>query len=108
MCERRSVFRPTVTTLTVLVALDFYLESTDAALRGAGSDAVEIRAGGERHELGAGEIVATVAAEPFEILRALSGRRSLRQIRSLEWTGDVDSIASRLSRYPVPEVDLSD
>ena len=94
--------------LTVLVALDFYLESTDAALRDASPGAMEIHAGAERHQVGDGEIVATVVAEPFEILRALSSRRSLRQIRSLEWTGDAETMAARMSRYPLPEADLHD
>jgi hypothetical protein len=31
---------------------------------------------------------ATVRCTNFELTRAASGRRSLRQIRALEWTGD--------------------
>jgi uncharacterized protein (TIGR03083 family) len=92
---------------TVLVALDFYLFSLDEALRDSDqTGAVEIVAGDEHHVVGSGTPVATLGADPFEILRTLSGRRSLNQIRSLPWTGEVDLMAPLLSRYPLPETDL--
>ena len=94
--------------LTVVVSLDFYLGSLDSALRESGTGAMEIVAGSERHVVGGDEPIATVTAAPFEILRALSGRRSLRQIGDLEWTGDVDRLAPALSRYPLPTTDITD
>lgn len=93
---------------TVLVALDFYLESLDEALREEGLGALEIVTGEERHVAGPGEVRASLRADPFEVLRALSGRRSLAQVLSFEWTGDARSIAPRLSRYPFPERDFDD
>jgi uncharacterized protein (TIGR03083 family) len=45
------------------------------------ADAVEVT-------LGDGDVVATLSAEPFEALRALTGRRSLDQVRALQWDGD--------------------
>lgn len=94
--------------LTVRVSLDFYLESFGEVLTSASAGAVEVRAGVERQVVGEGDQVATVAGDPFELLRALSGRRSLRQIRALEWTGAVDAIAPHVSRYPIPAFDLVD
>jgi hypothetical protein len=93
---------------TVLVALDFYLESLDQSLREERAGALEIVAGEERHVAGAGAVRASVSGEPFEVLRALSGRRSLAQILSLDWTGDVGTIAPQVSRYPFPEHDIDD
>lgn len=94
--------------LTVLVSLDFYLESFGDALAAASAGAVEVRAGSERHVVGAGDVVATLAGDPFEILRTLSGRRSMRQIRALDWGGAVDAILPLVSRYPIPEADLDE
>jgi uncharacterized protein (TIGR03083 family) len=92
----------------VLVALDFYLESLDETLRARGIGALELIVGEERHVAGSGAAVASVKGDAFEILRSLSGRRSLRQIRALDWTGDVDLLAPQLSRYPAPEDDIVD
>ncbi len=93
---------------TVLVALDFYLESLDETLRDRGIGALELIVGEERHVAGRGAAVASLKGDAFEILRSLSGRRSLRQIRALDWMGDVDLFAPQLSRYPSPEDDIVD
>lgn len=92
----------------VLVALDFYLEDLDESLRSRGAAAVEIVAGDERHLAGDGPPAATLRGSAFDVLRCLSGRRSPGQIAALDWTGDRDRVASELSRYPLPEVDLPD
>jgi hypothetical protein len=93
---------------TVLVALDFYLESLDEALRADEVGAIEVIAEEEHHLVGGEAPIACVSGHPFEILRSLSGRRSLNQIRALDWTGEVDRMAPLLSRYPLPEGDLGD
>jgi uncharacterized protein (TIGR03083 family) len=94
--------------LTVQVALDFYLESLDEALREGELGTIEVHVGSETHVVGRGDAKASVRGEPFEILRSLSGRRSLRQIRQLDWSGEVDALAPLLSRYPLPAHDLFD
>jgi hypothetical protein len=94
--------------ITVLVSLDFYLGSLDEALRDARAGSVSITAGDEKHVAGEGTVQAAVQAEPFELLRVLSARRSPAQIRSLEWTGDLDPIIEVVARYPLPERDLFD
>lgn len=38
--------------------------------------------------LGTGEPVVTLRATRFEVLRALGGRRSVEQVRALDWSGD--------------------
>jgi uncharacterized protein (TIGR03083 family) len=91
---------------TVRVALDFYLDSLDEHLRAGPVGSLVVVAGDEVHEVGAGEPRATLTAPAFEVLRALSGRRSLTQIRAMDWEGEVDALAPRLSRYPLPEADL--
>lgn len=91
---------------TVLVALDFYLDDLDQGLRTDHAGSITITVGEEVHVVGAGEPEATLEGEPFEILRCLSGRRSLVQIRRLDWSGASEELAPRVSRYPLPVADL--
>ena len=91
---------------SLVVALDFYLESLDERLRSAGIGRVIVHAGPERHECGCGAIRAEVTGAPYELFRALGGRRSAAQIRSLGWTGDRDSVLPFVSAYPLPGADL--
>jgi uncharacterized protein (TIGR03083 family) len=93
---------------TVLVALDFFLGSVDEDLRAAHAGAVELRTGREVHVAGDLPVRATVTAEPFDLLRTLSARRSAAQIRALDWDGDVDAVLEHLGRYPLPQHDLPD
>jgi uncharacterized protein (TIGR03083 family) len=88
---------------TLLVALDYYVDSFHQSLVEAAVGSVQVRAGGEGWTLGAGDVVATWAAPAFECFRALGGRRDEAQIRALGWTGDVDHIVPLVSRYGVPE-----
>lgn len=90
----------------LVVALDFYLDSFHQSLLEAGIGSVVAQVDGDRWVLGAGEVVAQVAAGRFELFRALGGRRSAAQIRSLAWTGDVVRVAVLVSRYGVPATDL--
>jgi hypothetical protein len=94
--------------LTVLVSLDFYLHSLDGTLTEAAIGSVEVYAGDEQHIVGAGDVTAGFRGDPFDVLRALSGRRSAGQIRSFAWTGDVHSVVPLLSRYPLPLRDIVD
>jgi uncharacterized protein (TIGR03083 family) len=88
--------------LTLLVALDFYLDSFHEALLGAGIGAVRVHAGRDEWTLGSGEVVASWSAERFEVFRALGGRRDEPQIRAGEWTGDVDTVLPHVSPYGLP------
>jgi hypothetical protein len=91
------------------VGLEFYLDSchNDLAAQGAGALGVHpTDPPEERWTLGAGSEVATLQAARFELFRALGGRRTERQIRAMDWTGDVDAIVGVLSRYPLPARDL--
>jgi uncharacterized protein (TIGR03083 family) len=74
----------------ISVALDFimmaYLGRDASSL---GLRALEVHAGDHRWVLGTGgPPVGTLAADPFELLRAITGRRSTTQIRGLDWTVD--------------------
>lgn len=48
----------------------------------------KIVAGSREWVIGEGEPVATVTADPFELARAASGRRSKEQLLGFDWSGD--------------------
>ena len=87
---------------TLLVALDFYLDSFHETLVTAGVGSVQVRPSGDEWTLGTGEIVASWVADRYEVFRSLGGRRDEAQIRAYEWTGDVDAIVPLVSRYGMP------
>lgn len=55
---------------------------------GAQAGALCLRTEDGSHVAGTGEVTATVAADRFELFRAMSGRRSLDQIAAFDWEGD--------------------
>lgn len=56
--------------------------------------------------LGDGEPVATLRGEPFELLRAMSGRRSADRVRALDWEGEPGPFLDLLSAYDQTGDDL--
>ena len=44
----------------------------------------------------------------FELLRALTGRRTVQEITSLAWTGDVKPYIELVPNYPVTRNSLSE
>ena len=63
-------------------------------------------ADGQRYVSGGSAPSATLRASPFELLRAISGRRSRRQIEAMDWTGDPSPLIDRLSVYGMPSQDV--
>lgn len=58
---------------------------------------------------GDGEPGATVCAPEFELFRALSGRRSRRQVAAFEWEGDPAPYLDLICVFgPLPDDDVSD
>ena len=90
----------------LIVGLDFYLNSFHETLTTAGVGSVAMCILDDRWVLGRGATVASLTAGKFEVFRCLGGRRSERQIRGMDWTGDLDRILRLLSRYPMPAEDL--
>ena len=90
------------------VSLDWYLDSFEAAVDEFGLGALEVVTEPERRVIGHGDVLATVRAAPFEILRACAGRRSAAQVRAFAWTGDAERFLGHVSRYSFPATDLQD
>lgn len=72
---------------STVIALDFIGRSWADSMAANGFAPLRINAGTETIEAGDAPDV-TVATTPFEALRALSGRRSLDQIRGYDWDAD--------------------
>lgn len=82
-----------------MVTLDFRLQSDDVG-------AVAVEASGKRWVAGGDEPDATLRTDRFELFRALSGRRSLDQIRSYDWDGDPEPFLGYFYPYGVREGSL--
>jgi mycothiol maleylpyruvate isomerase-like protein len=99
-------------TLGIVKARDFEatilcLESAviwlDMRLQATSRPALRLRAGTTEWVVGDGTPAATVSAPPFELFRALSGRRSLDQIRAFHWEGDAAQFLDVFSPFDPPK-----
>jgi hypothetical protein len=68
----------------------------------AGRPALRLRVAGRERVEGSGQPAAALAADAFELFRALSGRRSLGQVRALAWDGDPEPYLDLFAPYPMP------
>lgn len=71
----------------MLVAMQPPLQEIDRRLRAGDRPAVRLLVDGEERVIGAGEPSSTLRISPFELFRAITGRRSARQIRAMDWSG---------------------
>jgi len=68
-----------------------------------GLPALRLRADGREWVLGHGEPAATVAADRYELFRAITGRRDAERIRNYAWDGVPDPYLQIISPYPMPK-----
>jgi hypothetical protein len=74
----------------------------DMRLQARRLPALRLRTGDREWVVGDGIPQATVTAPPFDLLRALSGRRSLDQIRAFSWEGDPEPYLEVFSPFDPP------
>jgi hypothetical protein len=74
----------------------------DMRLQAVGGPALRLRTGEREWVVGDGVPAATVTAPSFELFRALSGRRSLDQIREFSWEGDPQPFLAVFSPFRPP------
>ncbi len=72
-------------------------------LREAGIPPLRVISGDVDWVIGDAEPAATLRIEPYELARALLGRRSVAQIRGYEWEGDPEPYLPLLPAFPPPE-----
>jgi hypothetical protein len=88
------------------LGLRIYARWLGQRLQETGRPALRLRAGGREWVEGAGVPAATLAADPFELFGALSGRRSTDQLLALAWYGSPERYLDVLSPYPPPRSPL--
>ncbi|MGH2783998.1 MAG: hypothetical protein ACRDJ1_01920 [Actinomycetota bacterium] len=74
----------------------------DMRLQAKGIPALRVRTDDQEWVIGDGIPAATVTAPKFELFRALSGRRSIDQIRAFVWDGDPQPYLSVFSPFEPP------
>ncbi|HTJ70980.1 MAG TPA: maleylpyruvate isomerase family mycothiol-dependent enzyme [Actinospica sp.] len=58
--------------------------------------------------IGVGEPVAALRTDDFELVRMLSGRRTLSEMAALDWTGDPAGVLDRLHLFTLPAKELGE
>ena len=87
----------------VKIGVAGFSATLDMRLRTDGVGAIGFEAPGKRWTAGGDEPDTTVRASRFELFRALSGRRSPEQLRSLDWEGDLEPYLDYFYPYGVRE-----
>ena len=90
------------------IAREFYVTTLKQRLDERGLPAVRLRTDDEELTVGDGEPAATVSGDAYEILRALSGRRTPDQVRALKWEGDAEQYVAVFSHHPYTTSPISD
>jgi uncharacterized protein (TIGR03083 family) len=85
--------------LGVGAAFSSYAGGLHLRLSSSGIPALRLRYGDKERVAGDGEPAATVAAERFELYRALAGRRSRNQILAFDWSGDPEPYLPIIPAY---------
>ncbi len=90
------------------LGLRIYARWLGERLDQAGRPALWLRVADREWAEGSGQPAAALAAEAFELFRALSGRRSLDQVRALAWDGDPEPYLDLFAPYPMPASPLAE
>jgi uncharacterized protein (TIGR03083 family) len=88
------------------LGLRIYASWLGQRLRQSGRPALRLRTWDHEWVEGSGPPAAELTADPFELFRTLSGRRSLDQVRALAWDGDPEPYLDLLAPYPMPPSSL--
>ena len=88
------------------IALGGYCFAVDYRIRQLGLPSLMLRYDGKDRQLGDGTPAAVVTATHWTLLRVLAGRRSRRQILSLDWDGDPEPYLHVLPAYGERSDDL--
>lgn len=88
------------------LSLRSFVETMRFRSAAVGLPTLRIRAGERDWVVGDGDPVATVSADPFELARAASGRRSPDQIRAFDWDGDPEPFLELFYPYGLREAAL--
>lgn len=82
-----------------MLSVGFVGRSLGAQLDAAGAGALEVHHGDRIDTIGSDDVIATLHTDDFELLRALTGRRSLEQIAAYHWDGRFPTEHLVLARF---------
>ena len=88
------------------LALDSQVRFFGRRVKEAELPTLEIVAGAKKWVAGKEEVAGSVEAQPFELFRALAGRRTHEQIRRFAWSVDPGPYLPVFSMYGLPGSDL--
>lgn len=91
---------------TVRIGSSSYMAMLDIRLKADGRGALAVETPDKSWLAGGDQPSATLRTDRFELFRALSGRRSLDQLRSYYWDGDPEPFLSYFYPYGVREEPL--
>ena len=79
-----------------------------ASIAERGLPGLRVKAGEQEWVVGEGKPAAELEGSPFELFRAMTGRRTAAQIRGFAWTGDPDVFlpAFQFGPFTTPSTDL--
>ena len=95
----------------VAVGLDFAVTmGLSESIRARGLPALRVVAGDRQWIAGDGDPAASLAGSPFDLFRAMTGRRSAGQIQSLQWEGDAEVFlpAFEFGPFTFPATELAE
>ncbi|CAN5546177.1 maleylpyruvate isomerase family mycothiol-dependent enzyme [soil metagenome] len=92
----------------VWIGLDRYIRLFGKRIKDAELPSVVVRAGGREWRAGVREPEAELRADAFDLLRALTGRRTIDEIAALAWTGDASVYTKLFSTYRPASTSLSE
>jgi uncharacterized protein (TIGR03083 family) len=92
----------------IKIGCSSYIAALGLRLQTEGRGVLAIEAPGKRWVAGGDEPAATVRTDRFELFRALSGRRSVDQLRSYDWDGDPEPFLPCFYPYGLREEALAE
>ncbi|HET7483610.1 MAG TPA: maleylpyruvate isomerase family mycothiol-dependent enzyme [Actinomycetota bacterium] len=90
------------------IALDSYVRFFGRRIKENDLPGLVVRSEGREWTLGKNDVVGELSGDPFEVLRSLTGRRTLDQVRALQWTTDPEPFLPIVSMYGIPAAPLSE
>lgn len=90
------------------LALDSQVRFFGRRIKEAKLPTLEVQAGSDRWVAGKEEVAGSVEADRFELLRALTGRRTHDQVRAFAWSVDPGPYLPVFSMYGLPGSDIKE
>ena len=92
----------------IVISASFYARNFGKRLKDAGLPTLVVEGGAHQWTAGRDEPAGTVRASLFDMLRGLTGRRTLEEVQGFEWSVDPSPYLPVFSMYPVTAQSLNE